>query len=451
MIYRIYPIKDSSVTNDFRLGARMTASNTGQAESLTVFKRPGVTGAIGDIGSSSLGRSFMQFDFSAYAALTASGIIPTTGSAYRLRVAHLTSNDPLPFSFDLTLSPISKVWDEGRGMDSVDLADKGFVNWVQPQQGTYWTTLGGDLLTSPTATVHFDTGYENIDTDLTTMVGSWLTGGLTNDGLCISMTGSIEIDSNYGNFFNKKFYSRQSSYLDRRPYLEVQVADHLLDDRLNMAWNTTGSLFLYNIVQGQYVNTTGPIITTVSDASGVLASVTASLVSTGIYSASFALPTGSTYSGSVFYDRWGAGGVSLMSSSFIFWSPTSTPSIAQNILTARVRNLQPEYTTDDTVRFGVLFRRRPGVLPVLSTASLGVPPYIVQRGYYAIENDSTRERVVTFGTGSDETRLSYDGTGNYFTFYMSNLNPGNVYRIIFMVNELGRKQIIDPGARFKVI
>ena len=127
----------------------------------------------------------------------------------------------------------------------------------------------------------------------------------------------------------------------------------------------------------------------------------------------------------------------------------SAPQQAQ--LTARLRNQRTEYTTDDVVRLEVFFRRLPNTTPVVQTASLGAPPYIVRKGYYAIDNDSTRQRVIPFLTASDETRLSYDGTGNYFNFYMSNLQAGNVYRVVLMVEELGKKQVIDPGLRFKVI
>lgn len=130
--------------------------------------------------------------------------------------------------------------------------------------------------------------------------------------------------------------------------------------------------------------------------------------------------------------------------------PTSL--VSHTPLVARIRNIRDEYVTEEVVTFEVFFRQRGGALPVLSTASLGSNPYIVEKAYYAIENDSTRERVVPFGTGSQEhTRLSYNAAGNHFTFHMRNLHSGNVYRILFLVDENGRKQIIDPGVRFKVI
>ena len=125
--------------------------------------------------------------------------------------------------------------------------------------------------------------------------------------------------------------------------------------------------------------------------------------------------------------------------------------VSQSPLTARVRNMQDEYLPEDVTVFEVYFRKQPRVLPVFQTASLGHVPYIVEKAWYAVENDATRERVIPFGTGSqDHTRLSYGGSGNFFKLFMTNLPSGEVYRVMFLVDENGHKQVIDPGFKFKV-
>lgn len=451
MIYRIYPTKDTWITNRYILpnATRLTGANVGQSEELQVFKQPGISGAIGSLGSSSLGRALLQFDFTAFTALTASGDIPTAGGTFTLRLNHKTHGDTLPFSFDLTVEPVSSSWDEGRGIDVV-LGDAGVANWERRNGSNYWTTFGGDFLSANVTSSHFDTGYEDLEADVTSLVNSWNSGTVPNNGLAVAMTATVEADSNYGNYYVKKFYSRQSDYEDRRPYIEYRVNDFVGDDRANMQWNRTGSLFIYNVVGGQFVDLAGQVVMAVSDASGVLLTVTASHGTTGIYSASFALPTGS-YSGSLFYDSWRAGGVSLTTGTFTFATPPPVTTLTQNVLTARIRNMQTEYLPEDVVLFEVLFRKKNHVVPVLSTSSLNTVPYIVEHAYYAIENDATRERVVPFGTGSQlHTRLSYGGTGNSFRLYMTNLHSGNVYRVVLLVNEQGRRQIVDPGFRFKI-
>lgn len=454
MIYRIYPIKDTFVTNEYVLpdATRLTGSNVGFSEELQVFKAPGISGVIGDLGSSSLGRTLLQFDMSAFCALTASGDIPTAGLTFRLHLSHKTHGDTQPTSYDMTIAPVSAAWDEGTGMDVDELDDSGFANWIKPTSTANWAVSGGDFYSSPTASAHFDTGYEDVDVDVTQIVNAWLSGTYPNYGLSLRMTASVESDLNFGNYYVKKFYSRHSDHEDRVPYIEARVTDYLRDDRSNIFWGRSGTLYLYNIVGGLYQDLpTANVYVNLQDSSGTLLSLTASHGTTGIYSASFSLPTG-TYSGSIFYDKWGSGSFSFATGTFTISQGSPLQTVSQNLLTARIRNVQDEYSPEDVPVFEVLFRKRAHALPVLQTASLAPVPYIVENAYYAIENDSTRERVIPFGTGSQQhTRLSYGANGNSFKLFMTNLHSGNVYRVVFLVNEQGRKQVVDSGFKFKIV
>jgi hypothetical protein len=455
VIYRIYPTKDTFITNDVRdwSGNRFTGSNVGFSEELDVFKRPGVSGTIGVRATASLGRILIQFDLSAYAALTASGDIPVSGSTYRLRLAHKTSAEPLPYGFTLETVPVSSSWDEGRGMDVNDLGDNFAANWMKRTASQYWTAEGGDFLPSPAPTAYFDTGAEDVDLDITSLVEGWISGTYQNNGLAVKMTTAEELNTDYTDLYVKKFYSRHSSWTDRVPYVEVRVNDYRADDRINMRWGRSGSLFLYNVVGGTLTDLeAGQVVVSVADASGVLLYATASHGTTpGIYSASFALGSGS-YSGSLFYDRWRVGARSLTTGSFTFRSNAPVNTLPQGSLIAKVRNVQDEYQPEDAPRLEVMFRRRPTTLPVVLTASQSPTVQIQERAWYAVENDATRERVIPFGTGSQQhTRLSYDANGNYFRLFMNNFHAGNVYRVVLLVDENGRREVIDPGIRFKVV
>ena len=453
MIYRIYPTQDTFIQNEYLLPltVRMTSSNVGFSEELQVFKVPPVSGAYGVLATSSLGRTLIQFDLSAFGQLTASGDIPTAGMTFRLHLNHKTSADTLPSSYSMTVAPVSTSWDEGAGMDVEELNDLGYANWNNPTQLTNWAMSGGDYILSTTASAYFDTGFEDLDVDITPIVNLWLSGTIPNYGLGIMMTGSVETDANLGNYYVKKFYSRQSDYWDRVPRIDVRVTDYARDDRTNIQWSRSGTLYLYNIVGGLYqALPAGNLYVNIQDGSGTLVALTASQGLPGIYSCSFALPTGS-YSGSLFYDMWGSGSFAFSTGTFTVAQGSPLQTVTQNLLTARVRNLQDTYLPEDAPVFEVLFRKKNHALPVLQTASLGIPPYIVENAYYAIENDSTRERVIPFGTGSQqETKMSYGGNGNTFRLFMTNLHAGNVYRMVFLVNEQGRKQVIDPGIKFKI-
>ena len=452
MIFRIYPTKDTFITNAYlpRAAVRGTGSNVGASEELDVFKVAGVSGAASDIASSSLARVLLQFDFSAFSALTASGDIPSTGHSFVLHMNHKTAGCTQPSSFDLQVRPLASGWDEGAGQD-IALGDRGFANWVKRTSTSFWTNPGGDFVASPTASVHFDSGFEDLEADVTPIVQGWMSGTFANNGVGVTLPAAIEADSLLVDYSQKKFYSRQTFFVDRAPYVEVRVNDFVRDDRVNMQWSRTGSLWLYNLVGGAYQDLPGNFVTVaISDASGALSFLTASHVRTGLYSASFALSTGS-YSGSVFFDAWGSGSFAFVTSSFSFVSAGPVGAVAQQPLTARIRNLRDEYMPDELVLFEVFFRRRAHALPVFQTASLGSVPYIVEQAYYAVENDSTRERVIPFGTGSlQHTRLSYDAGGNSFRLFMRSLHSGNSYRLVFLVIDQGRQQVIDPGIRFKV-
>lgn len=453
MIHRIFPQKDTFITNVQKSRVQQTGSNFGAAESLDLFKIAGVSGTIGVAGTSSLSRILMKFDLSTVSALTASGMAPTSGIQYFLKLRHVTTAETLPASFDVTVHRLSADWDEGRGLDVESYLDKGYANWVKPKSNSTWAS-GSDYSDAVTSSYHFDDGYENLDVDVTSIVNSWLVSGSANNGFLIKLTGSVESNDDYNDYYIKRFYSRTSNFNDRRPYLEARWNDAVMDDRINLVYSRTGSLFMYNLVNGQLTDLsigTNSLRVSIADASGTLLTLTGSHVGkTGIYSASFALPTGS-YSGSLFYDKWGSGSYAFLTGTFSINNETPIRTMSPVRYTAVIRNLNNDYDPADNVRLDVFFRKKTNTQTVVLTASLGSKPEIVYKGYYAVENESTRERVIEFGTGSLETtRLSYDENGNYFNLRMGNLHAGNVYRILFLVHDRGQQQLVDEGFKFKI-
>jgi hypothetical protein len=290
--------------------------------------------------------------------------------------------------------------------------------------------------------------------DVTSVFQSWASGTFQNDGVAIRLTSSVEADTNYTDHYLKSFYSRHSQWPDRRPYVEVRWNDFLGDDRGRMHWAHTSSVFLHNVVDGQYQNLSigsNALIMKLADASGTLLTVTASATGlTGIYSASFALPSGS-YSGSLFYDKWGSGSFAYMTGTISFTSNTPVTTTPSREYVGRVVNLRDFYEPDEIIRFDAYFRSKGYKPSVVLTGSTTLRPDIMERAFYALENDSTRERIIPFGTGTlEHTRLSYDYQGNYFIFPMSNLHSGEVYRILFMVEKDGQKQVLDNDIKFRV-
>jgi hypothetical protein len=121
-----------------------------------------------------------------------------------------------------------------------------------------------------------------------------------------------------------------------------------------------------------------------------------------------------------------------------------------------VTNLKNSYELIENPQLRLFVRTVDYNPAVINTGSLVLPNLVVAKAYYRIDNERTTEQVIPFGTGSyqggtDSTRLSYDGDGNYFNFSMSNLSPGNVYRIVFLFDISGQRQIVDGGFKFKVV
>lgn len=120
-----------------------------------------------------------------------------------------------------------------------------------------------------------------------------------------------------------------------------------------------------------------------------------------------------------------------------------------------ITNLKNSYELVENPQLRLFVRTVDYNPAIVLTGTLATPGLVVPKAYYRIDNDRTKEQVVPLGTGSyqggiDNTRLSYDANGNFFNFPMSNLAPGNVYRIVFLFDINGQRQLVDGGFKFKV-
>ena len=467
MIYRVFPEKDTWLTDTVKglttptVGVtRMTGSNFGASEILELYKNTGASGASGFAGSSSLARTIVQFDLSEISALTASGEAPSTGSLYFFKLFDAQHANKLPSSFDVEIVAMSRSWDEGKGIDNDNFLDKGVANWDKSQTNVLWTTTGGDFLLSAsvTASYHFDTGHEDIEVDVTDMVGAWLTGGLPNNGFMVKITGSQELDET--DYFRKKFHARNTNFRDKRPTLEMRFDDSLKDDRGVFLFGISSSLYLYNKERGQLKDITSVgtgqdvIDVALSDVSGnVILNASGSHTGfTGIYSASMVLPTSSIYSGSAFTDGWSLTGNSFLTGAFTPHNDGAQSSNVQEQYVVSMKNMRKEYDLNELVRFNLFVRTRTYNPAVVQTGSLALDGTIIEKGYYRVDNASTEEQVIPLGTGSLETtRLSYDENGNYFNFYVRTLAQRELYRLVFFFEIDGQLQRIEQDFRFRVV
>ena len=136
-IKRYTAIADATITNAYKndLTGRATASNSGQADSLEVFK------IYGQANSSSVEQSRIVLKFPILGASKVSGsrtiqmdrtaeTLPSTGVKYYLKLFDVRHPLGVPQNFKLNVQPVSQSWEEGLGVDLDEHKDNGPVSWL---------------------------------------------------------------------------------------------------------------------------------------------------------------------------------------------------------------------------------------------------------------------------------------------------------------------------------
>ena len=385
----------------------------------------------------------------------------------------------------------------------------GSTAWATPG-GTYLTASANNDFGNREQVVNFPEGIEDLSLDITDTVERWIKGfgndGFENYGLGIHLTASQEayFSSSTGDFSNgvslqnvsgaersyytKKFFSRTSEFFYKRPIVEARWDSTLKDDRgkafysssLVSANDNLNTLYLYNVINGRLKNipnledgsskiyvqlfsgssdNSAPsgsalqLVTTTDFTSvAVPTVVTGGWVSTGIYSASFALTAAATPIPNL-YDVWYLDGGSQLGTQIFTGSfdPQVVKASAHNMINkyvVNISNLKPEYYTTEKTRFRITTRQKDWQPTIYSKAIAPVENMIVDNMYYKISRVFDDSTIIGYGTGSlipeaigsptTTTRLSYDVSGSYFDLNMSLLEPGYMYGIELAYFE-------DPG------
>jgi hypothetical protein len=453
-IYRSYLSQDNWITNRIVDSIAQTGSNHGADPVLTVFAVKSNTS-----GAFELARSLIKFSLTELSGKVFSDrIIPSASVSYFLKMFDMKHGETIPTSYDLFVYPLSSSWDEGTGVEMYGI-DKGYANWEKATSTRYWAITGSDFFTSSygSGSQHFDRGQENLEVDITSIVNAWLTGGLVNNGLIIKL-GSAE-EYNATDYYVKEFHGRESKFVEYLPHLEARWSSVKKDNRNNFAYNQNNNLYFYNFIRGQLANATEPVLVRVQDFTGssgsgnFITTITASLVETGIYSASFTIVNTASFS-ATFYDIWHSGAFAYMTGNFRPQNLTGSTADQYYDFTANINNLRQVYDSSEEARFKVNVRKKNfrTHATVLKSASLDMDREYIESMYYSIINDETGFIVVPFGTGSANpyTKLSYNSEGNYFDLFFNCFVPGFKYRIKLLIQNNKDKKILDDDWIFKV-
>lgn len=452
---RSYPLQDTFITNEYTSNgfSQATGSNFGAVPQLQVFARKNEFGS-----SVELGRALLKFDLSAFSqSMFVTQLMPTSSVQFVLKMYDEIHDDTLPSSYDLIAFPVSSAWDEGSGVDVDNFTDFGYANWFSATSIIGWNNSGSDYLTSSygSSSQHFDQGNEDLEIDVTSIVQSWLTGGLQNNGFVVKLSDAYEYNNN--SYYVKVFYARETKFVDKMPYLEARWNDVFKDNRGNFGYNSQNTLVMYNYARNALQNISSPIIVRLQDnlqnqSCSYVQEFTASQISTGIATCSFDIVNTASFSSS-WYDIWYSGSYVYMTGNFQPLILTSSQSDVYPEYFVSCQNLKRTYRSFEQERIKVDVRKRNYFVHVVETGSLQVDRQYIESMYYSIVNDYTGECVVPFGTGSNSyTQLSYNGDGNYFNLSMQSFVPGFVYRILFLIyNNSVDQKVLDADILFKVV
>jgi len=408
--------------------------------------------------------------------------------------------------FGLDMEGYTDITREGTGATWMH-ASSGATSWTRPG-GDY------DSYFSSSFEQTFSGGREDLEMNVTTLVEQWLhsTGGVLGDkssaryGFGIFLTSSQEakyegteekgvISNPTGStrsYYTKKFYGRGTEYFFKRPAIEARWDDSKKDHRGNFylssslvpASDNLMKLYLYNFVRGQLANIpalggpnsdanvantkllvsiySGSSANTAPSGSKLNLSVgggtataghnftTASWVSTGSYSASFAF-TGSTTLTKIF-DVWHSGAVEYFTGSAIkvktFNAQNHNPNPKYAI---SMPNLARTYSNSETARFSLYARKKDWNPSIYTKASNDVEISFVEDAYYKIYRVKDDYIVINYGTGSvNHTRLSYNTSGSYFDLDTSMLERGYMYGIKYVFYENGKYTEQPTTFKFRV-
>jgi hypothetical protein len=448
-IKRYFSNADTTITNAFRsnLSVRGVSGNMGQSDILEVFSIYAQTNA----SSSELSRILVQFPISDVVADRTNGLIPASGSvSWFLKLYNAKHSQTLPKDYTMTISAVSSSWNEGYGLDMEEYSDIGYANWntaSSSSSGTSsWASAGGDYHTSPTASYFFSNGTEDLIVDVSPIVEQWIAGTKSNYGFGVKLSSSHEQAAQ--SFYTKKFFARGTEFFFKKPTLEARWNSVRRDNRgyffasssLASAADNLNTIYLYNVVRGQLKNIpavgTGNIYVKVyTDSSGSTTitptpnnPVTGGWVSTGIYSASFALNTTATE----VFDRWfdstlttcfHTGAIDIYDLDSQDYSPS-------NRYVVSCTNLKSIYYPEEQARFRFFTRKKDWSPTIYTVATSFIPSEIIESASYKLVRVSDNLEVIPYGTGSLlHTGLSYDVSGSYFDLDMNLLEAGYSYQM----------------------
>lgn len=460
-------VADNSITNAFFSYTNKNAylANAGAADSLEIF-------SIYHSGSSSeKSRILIDFSLDFIKNDRNNNIIPNSGSVkFFLKLYNVEHTETVPSKFYASILPLSSSWEEGYGLDLDNHLNQGQSgslgygsNWIfrTKKESPYeWTTQGGDFLTNYEKLFYFDTGLEDLEVDVTSIIEDQISNLIPSYGMCIKLSGSQEDGTLNQNFYTKRFSARSSQYFYKTPCLEARWESLIKDDRENFFFeninlspsDNTQNLYFYNKLNGKLKNIYGNpnVYVKILNSSNIQINTetTASNISTGIYKISTKI------SGSEedeLTDIWYSGSNEYYRGSLTGKIRTFNDSYHEKEYVFSLTNLKSLYKKNENAVIRIFGREKNWSPNIYYVSNNNINGLIFDNLYYKISRVVDNLTIIDYGIEPVAfTKCSYDKLGNYFELDMSIFEPGYLYKIQLMIVENGIQKEYNTSFNFKV-
>ena len=264
---------DTYITNKIIDSSYQVSGNVGRAGTIDIFKLYDESSTI--TGSLELSRGLIKFDVG-NVKLKAGKSIDLNSSDFeaRLIMRNISTGQPVPRDFTLSIFPLSRSFDEGAGRDVISFADVDAANFLSSSINSLWNMSGanemgnlnssgidiissgnlndGNGLVSLRTDFRFEEGNEDLSINITRLVSGTVAGILPDHGYRISFSESEEDDQTTR--FVKRFASRHVTQQSLRPYVITGYNDSTVDHHSCSFFNVTGTLYTFNFVNGSGFN-----------------------------------------------------------------------------------------------------------------------------------------------------------------------------------------------------
>lgn len=466
-----------------------------------------------------LARILMKFNFSKLQTLTGSKLdLNSDNFKANLRLFDVNTGHSVPRNFNAMAIPLSQSFDEGIGRNISAYNDIGVANFLTASYSNgannVWfgagASVSGALGTSDLDLIetanfndgsgtrqlvfnqNFIEGTEDLDLDITPFVSATLAGQIPNYGFRISLTGSEETDEK--SRFIKRFASRHVQNTRIRPRVEISFDDTRVDHHQNFFFDVTGSLFLNSYGRRGFTNL-------VSGTNGALGEVTGNSClklkiekgdfsytatvgqhkagtlnssndrfQTGIYSASFAIPSQDTTlvdrdttlaqliakDGSVEFEQYWVSNdetYAYHTGSLVIKKQNRT---AGNFVTTEpllhATNVGQQYTAKDELTVRLFGRDLLGEADDPVKIPISRKSVVFENVFYRVIDVDSNEKIFDFGENDNSTRVSTDAEGMFFDFHTEVLPRGRSYTFEYLITERGTRKIVrDKNVTFRIL